>query len=371
MIYIHIPFCKQACNYCDFHFATSKHYLEPTIESILKEIELRSTELDSELTSIYFGGGTPSQLKPHYVESIFNKISKFYSIATECEITLEANPDDLNKEYLNSINNIGINRLSIGTQSFRDEDLTFMNRAHSAQEAINCSKDAFESGIKNISIDLIYGIPGMSDEIWKQHLTIASELPINHLSCYALTVEKNTPLDKLIKKGISQKPDEDLVANQFKILQDFSLESGFDHYEISNLARAGKRAKHNSDYWKGKPYIGIGPSAHSFNGKQRRVNIANNQRYIQSIKTGDCEHEVEEIDQQSRYNELILTGFRTQNGIQISDLKNCGEYYYQYFNSIHKNHPNKSNILFEGNCIKLDKTLWIHADGVTADFFSI
>jgi oxygen-independent coproporphyrinogen-3 oxidase len=233
---------------------------------------------------------------------------------------LEANPENLNKAYLSELTRTGINRLSIGIQSFRDSDLTFMNRAHNSKQAISSINDAIEIGFKNISIDLIYGIPGMSDDNWIKNMETAASFPINHLSCYSLTVEKGTPLAKMIRKDQTKQPDEDTAAHQFELLMEIAPNFGFEHYEISNLCRDNQYALHNSSYWQNASYLGIGPSAHSFNGKSRRVNKSNNSQYIQAMKKGEVPFEEEILDFKARYNEKILTGLRTKWGIQKSVL---------------------------------------------------
>jgi len=339
------------------------------VDALVQEITLRSKELQMPLSSIYFGGGTPSTLSVAQLSHLFDAIHTHFQIDPHAEITLEANPDDLSIEHLQTLKQLGVNRLSIGIQSFRQEDLTFMNRAHSAEQALQCVVDAHHVGFDQMSVDLIYGSPGLTDAAWIENLQMAAALPINHLSCYALTVEKGTPLDKQIRLGKEKSPEEEQAARQFELLHDWSESAGFEHYEISNLARPGARAKHNSGYWKGFPYIGIGPSAHSFSGNSRRMNVANNQKYISSLHTGDCLNEREVIDEAMRYNELVLTGLRTTNGILKSDLKSLDPAYFRYFQEQIK----KSNIsLIETETsFVLPAREWLFADGIASDLFFV
>ncbi|MEX1188438.1 MAG: radical SAM family heme chaperone HemW [Bacteroidia bacterium] len=369
MLYIHIPFCKQACNYCDFHFATSYRYLDVLFDSLLKEIRLRRDEIPQNISSIYLGGGTPSLLKIEQLNKLFDCIHANFFVENNAEITLEANPDDLTKQYLRELKKTSVNRLSIGIQSFYESDLKFMNRAHTKTEAELCTMQAAEAGFNNLSIDLIYSTPGLSNEAWRNNLIKASQLPVNHLSCYSLTVEENTPLFKQINQGKVSAPQEENAATHFEILQQLAPELGFEHYEISNLAKPGYQAKHNSDYWSGKSYLGIGPSAHSFTNRNRRVNIANNNRYIKDLLTGDCQHEDEKIDASTRYNELILTGFRTLKGISIEEILSLGYSYLPYFKEKLKNHPNRDSIKLDASTIRLLPSKWLLADGIASDFF--
>jgi oxygen-independent coproporphyrinogen-3 oxidase len=294
-----------------------------------------------------------------------------FSISHEVEITLEANPDDLTLEHLQFLKSLGINRLSIGVQSFREADLHFMNRAHSSQEALDCVALATRVGFERISIDLIYGTPGLSNTDWENQLRMATDLPVNHLSCYALTVEQNTPLAKQIKLGKLPNTDDEQTAQQFNILQNLAPKLGFNHYEISNLSRGNSIAIHNSGYWSGKNYIGIGPSAHSFNGYSRRMNIANNMNYIEGLKSGDCPNEIELIDSQTRYNELVLTGLRTRKGVSIAEINALGNTYLSYFSEqiAENNYQSYFNIDSKNMCLK--PQYWLRADGIASDLFQI
>ena len=335
-IYIHIPFCKQACHYCNFHFATSLRYKNELIAALLKEIELTDFLSDLSLSTsssdgergansenietIYFGGGTPSLLTKEELAAVLDKLKSRFEIVADAEITLEANPDDITQEKLLDWKAIGINRLSIGIQSFFEEDLKWMNRAHNAQQAMDnliLARKHFD----NITIDLIYGTPQLTDEKWKHNVDTAIALNIPHLSCYALTVEPKTPLDKMIQQHKSEAVDPDKQSEQFLLLMNWVKAAGYEHYEISNFAKTGWRSRHNSSYWQGKNYLGLGPSAHSFNGKERQWNIANNNIYIDSINKDILPVEKEELTNTQQLNEYIMTALRTMEGINFEVLR--------------------------------------------------
>lgn len=325
-IYIHIPFCKQACHYCNFHFATSLHYKNDFIAALLKEIVLQKNYLQDEFVeTIYFGGGTPSLCTNEEVKEIIAAIKDNYAIAENPEITLEANPDDISAEKLAGWKEAGINRLSIGIQSFFEEDLQWMNRAHTAAQAIENLQLAIVH-FDNITIDLIYGTPELTDEKWKQNVDTAIALNIPHISCYALTVEPKTPLDKMIRLQQSPTIDTDKQSEQFLLLMQWLSDAGYEHYEISNFAKPGWRSRHNSAYWataaggRGKKYLGLGPSAHSFNGTERQWNIANNKTYIQSIQNNTIPSEKEVLTDVQQLNEYIMTSLRTMEGINMEVL---------------------------------------------------
>jgi len=320
-IYIHIPFCKTPCNYCNFHFSTSLNMKNDYVNALITEMEIQNIYLGLEkIDTIYFGGGTPSLLEKQDLEKIFLALNNNFNISKDkdIEITLEANPDDITKEKLSIWKNIGINRLSIGTQSFIDRDLKFMQRAHNAKQAKKSIILSAKNGFKNISIDLIYGIPNLTDKEWLQNLKIANDLPIQHLSCYALTVEKNTILFHQIKKGKIVAPKDENASKQFEILMDFAKNNDFEHYEISNFCKSNFISKHNSSYWQGKKYLGLGASAHSFNGFSRQWNIANNKKYIDGLNKGILNFEIENLSETDRLNEYIMTGLRTKWGIDLS-----------------------------------------------------
>lgn len=320
-IYIHIPFCRQACNYCNFHFSTSLHYKNDFVDALLKEIELQARAnylLGQSIETIYFGGGTPSILQIDELQQIMQQLRQYFSIDPSAEITLEANPDDVNDEKLKGWKQLGINRLSIGIQSLFEEDLRWMNRAHTADEAKQVISKARAAGFDSFTVDLIYGTPGLTDEKWLDNLNWVLQQNINHLSCYALTVEEKTPLDKQIRQHQKQDVDPEQQSRQFLLLMDHLQQAGFEHYEISNFAKPGYRSKHNSSYWKGVHYLGLGPSAHSFNGSSRQWNIANNQLYIQSLKQGTISFEKEELTATQQLNEYIMTGLRLMEGCDLN-----------------------------------------------------
>lgn len=316
-IYIHIPFCRQACHYCNFHFATSLQYKNDFITALLKEIPLQKNYLGNEqVGTIYFGGGTPSLCTKEEIRDILAALHASFVIADAAEITLEANPDDMTAQNLEDWKAAGINRLSIGVQSFFDEDLQWMNRAHTAAEAL-ASLTLATTCFDNITIDLIYGTPQLTNEKWKQNVETALALGIPHLSCYALTVEPKTPLDKMIRQHKSDDVDPDKQSEQFLLLMQWLEEAGYEHYEISNFAKPGYRSRHNSSYWKGSNYLGLGPSAHSFNGNSRQWNIANNSVYIRSLSDGTIPFEKEELTKTQKLNEYIMTSLRTTEGLQL------------------------------------------------------
>ncbi len=329
-IYIHIPFCKQACHYCDFHFSTSLKKKGELVDALCNELVLRKNELNGKVETIYFGGGTPSLLSSEELQQIFETIYKNYKVSENPEITLEANPDDLSNNLIIQLSKSPINRLSIGIQSFFEEDLKLMNRAHNASEALECIKEA-KKQFENISIDLIYGIPGMSNERWKKNLEIALNLNVPHLSCYALTVEPKTALKKFIEKGIVPPVDEEVAKQHYEILLHETEKAGLENYEFSNFGKPGFHSRNNTAYWEGKPYIGIGPSAHSYDGKSRSWNVANNTKYIKSIAEEIRPSEMEILSKEDRYNEYIMTGLRTKKGVSLEKVesefgKNFSEY---------------------------------------------
>lgn len=331
-LYLHIPFCKKACHYCNFHFSTSLQNKSAIVDSIIKEIELQRDYLPKEkLTSIYFGGGTPSLLSGKEIELIFNKINSIFGWTEDAEITLEANPDDLSLEKLSELSNSPINRLSIGVQSFFDNDLIWMNRAHNSGEAKNCIENSLKTGFENLTIDLIYGSPTTDDFQWKNNLKQAFSYGIKHLSCYALTVEKGTALHHLIGKKKHAAPDEETTARQFELLMELADNANYEQYEISNFAQPGFRAKHNSAYWKGEPYLGVGPSAHSFNGHSRQWNVANNAAYLLSISDNKIPFELENLTPEMRYHEYVLTRLRTVWGCQLTEIEAIGNQYATHF----------------------------------------
>ncbi len=322
--YIHIPFCRKQCYYCDFHFTVSFKNFDQVVQALKKEIEFRENEFsDVQFETIYLGGGTPSVLPVKEINSIIELVYGCYQILPHAEISLEANPDDLSAEYLSTLRSTSkINRLSIGIQSFRDADLRFLNRQHSSDDAFECIIRSKEKGFDNINVDLIYGIPGMEQNIWQQNLEIFKKLDIPHLSAYHLTIEPKTVLAYYQKRGKIESMDEEESLIQFEILLHFAKENGYDHYEISNFAKPEYYSKHNLGCWNREPYIGIGPSAHSFNLNKRRWNVANNTIYCNSLNRNSSDYfESENIDIRTAYNEYLMTSLRTKHGIDIQYLE--------------------------------------------------
>jgi len=364
-IYLHIPFCKQACAYCNFHFATSLHHKQAMVQALQQEIRLRVDYLAGEVVdTIYFGGGTPSLLTPEELSTLLETIRAIYAVSAQAEITLEANPDDINEIPLQQWKAAGINRLSIGVQSFREEDLQWMHRAHNAHqslEAMTLSKRYFD----NITIDLIYGVPGLSNEDWKKNIETALTLNIPHLSCYALTVEPKTPLEKQIRTQQKQAVDPDKQAVHFLTLIDRLEQAGFRQYEISNFSKPGFESKHNQSYWQGKAYLGIGPSAHSYNGVSRQWNVANNQQYISAIEKGTIPFELETLTPEQQCNEYIMTALRTDQGLHLERL---GKYEEQVLQAANPYLKNDSIVRIENRLVLTREGKFL-ADGIAAALF--
>ena len=330
-IYIHIPFCKQACHYCDFHFSTSMKRKEEIVLALIREIKLRKNEFNGEIIeTIYFGGGTPSVLTNAEIQLLIDEVYEHFEVSENPEITLEANPDDLSEERIIALSKTPINRLSIGVQSFFEADLKLMNRAHNSAEAKKSLAIATQY-FDNISVDLIYGIPGLTNAMWLENIETALSFGVPHISSYALTVEPKTALHKLIQTGKIAEPKDDVAQEHFEILVKTLTNKGFVHYELSNFGKPDYFSRNNSSYWLGKKYLGIGPSAHSFDGKSRSWNIANNMLYLKSISADKLPHEVEILTQQDRYNEYVMTGLRTIWGISLQRIeKEFGTDYLSY-----------------------------------------
>ncbi|MEO7121144.1 MAG: radical SAM family heme chaperone HemW [Ginsengibacter sp.] len=326
-IYIHIPFCKQACYYCNFHFSTTLNLKDEMMIALVKEIGISSTSLLNDknqkeiIETIYFGGGTPSLLTAAEIELLLNAVKNNFPISDNTEITIEVNPDDISMEKLSSWKNSGINRLSIGIQSFKEKDLTWMNRAHNTSQALESIALAKEAGFDNFSVDLIFGTPGLAEEEWKLNVDTVINSGATHIACYALTVEPNTALQKMISLKKKENINSDEQANQFLLLMKWMKEAGYEHYEISNFAKPGFRSRHNSSYWSGKNYLGIGPSAHSYDGKSRRWNIANNTLYLQSIQNNVIPFEEEKLTESQKLNEYIMTSVRTMEGLNLRTVE--------------------------------------------------
>ena len=325
-IYVHIPFCKKRCTYCDFHFSTTfSTYREKLIQAICLELSLRSSELmNVPIQSLYFGGGTPSLLTAEELQSIVHSVRLNYQLLEHAEITFEVNPEDANVDNLKAWKEAGINRLSIGLQSFQASDLSWMNRSHSTDEGEMAVRMAQEQGFDNISIDLIYGLPDLSNEQWLHHLERALQLNVQHISAYCLTIESKTALEHFVNNGKLKRPTEDQQGEQFDLLVRTLKQAGFEQYEISNFAKDQKYARHNSSYWNFTSYVGVGPSAHSFNGNQRRWNIANNSKYYQQVGKDDDWFEEETLSPTEKWNEFFLTGLRTKWGVLNENIEDLG-----------------------------------------------
>tara|TARA_R110002072_G_scaffold95453_9_gene210431 strand:- start:4561 stop:5712 length:1152 start_codon:yes stop_codon:yes gene_type:complete len=377
-IYIHIPFCKQACHYCDFHFSTSLKKKEELIQCLANELELRKNELQNQtIETIYFGGGTPSLLTIDELLFLINTVYENFKVVENPEITLEANPDDLlavraqSRTIFENYKDIGINRLSIGIQSFFERDLRLMNRAHNSKEALECLTLATQH-FDNISIDLIYGIPGLSNDEWIENIETALSFKVLHISCYALTVEPKTALETFIKKGIIDAVDDDLAQEQFNILVDKLEASGFVNYELSNFGKPNYFSKNNSAYWQGKPYLGIGPSAHSYSGDQRRWNVSNNTKYIKAIQKNELPSESETLSETDKFNEYIMTGLRTIWGISLEKVKDdFGENYKKQLLQQSEIYIKEHLLYIEDDKLLTTKKGKFLSDGIASNLFKI
>lgn len=371
-IYIHIPFCKQACNYCNFHFSTSLKMKDDMLAAIHYELELQKHyQQHPVIETIYLGGGTPSLLSADELNRLTEIIGTHYNINNLKEYTIETNPDDLNPQYIKSLKSTPVSRFSIGVQSFFDADLRYMNRAHNAQEADYAIKAVQDAGYSNITIDLIYGTPGLTDNNWQHNLQQVNNLSIPHFSAYALTVEEKTALHHNIKAGKSQPVNPEQAAHQFEMLMDFAAQSGFEHYEISNLAKPGHRAVHNTNYWLGVPYIGIGPSAHSFNGLTRQWNIANNALYIKSLLTDkQLNFEQEILTTEQRLNEYIMTSLRTSWGLDIEKVtREWGSDYTDVIVRDSERFMEEQKLILDNHSLVLTNKGRLFADYIAAELF--
>ena len=371
-IYVHIPFCKKACHYCDFHFATNTKGIPELLQAIQLEAAMQRNYLTEKVNTIYFGGGTPSLVPEQELRTMIDTLNKIYTPLPDAEITLEANPDDITVEKAAAWKAMGINRLSIGIQSFFEQDLRWMNRAHTATQAMNCIDMVQAAGFKNITIDLIYGTPGLTDEQWKENINRALAFGVPHLSCYALTVEPKTALAKMIADKTVANVDADQQARHFVLLLELLGQAGFEQYEISNFAKPGFRSRHNSAYWQGSHYLGLGPSAHSFNGTSRQWNIRNNALYINSISRGFIPYESETLTDTQQLNEYIMTSLRTIEGISMEHIKlGWGEALSEELLLAAKKHLDKGHIILNGSRIQLSNSGRFLADGIASDLFSV
>lgn len=371
-IYIHIPFCRQACHYCNFHFSTNQSQKEVLLKALNREIKLTEPFDSNEITdTVYFGGGTPSLLNDAELGALLETVKNKFNVSPAAEITLEANPDDINPAILESWLNRGINRLSLGVQSFNEAELKWMNRAHNAAQSLQSIDDILAAGFTNFSVDLIYGSPLLTSEEFEKNVNIIFEKNIPHISCYALTVEERTALHHMIEKQQSLPVDEARQAEQFQLLLTLTENAGYEQYEISNFAKPGYRSKHNSSYWQGKPYYGFGPSAHSFNGKnKRRWNVANNTLYIQSIEKGIIPSEEEELTLTQQLNEYIMISLRTMEGTNMNVIaERFGKDNAAVISKAAETFINEGLLIGDHHYLVLTKKGKFLADGIAAELF--
>ena len=372
-IYLHIPFCKQACNYCNFHFSTSLKMKASFVDALVTEIELRKSVFEQQtINSIYFGGGTPSLLSEEDLNRIFETLFTSFRVSPLAEITLEANPDDLSPEKIQVLKKTPINRLSIGIQSFRDEDLRFMKRAHNAKEALSSIKSCKQAGFTNLSVDLIYGTPGMDTSAWLENLNIAFDLDIPHISSYALTVEPNTELHHQILHQKVSNVDENQSAAQFELLTSQMKRNGYEQYEISNFCKPGAYSKHNSSYWKKDMYLGLGPSAHSFYDNKRLWNVSNNTKYVKSLAQNLLPLQEEVLSLEDRYNEYVMTSLRTKWGCSIAEIEtNFSSELAAYFRNEIELYVSTENVLVKKEVYYLSEKGKLLADKIASDLFKV
>ena len=370
-IYIHIPFCKQSCHYCNFHFSTSTKNKDEVLDAIENEIKQKGKATNEAISTIYFGGGTPSILDVNEINSIINRIHKEFNVESEAEITIEANPDDLNKEKIINLSLTEINRLSIGVQSFVDKELKIMNRAHDSKKALN-SIEISKKYFNNISIDLMYGVPDSTIESWAYNLDTVSQFDINHISSYALTLEPKTALESFVRKLIVDMPEEGLVYDQYNLINKKLEPLGFINYEVCSFAKENFFSKNNSAYWLRKKYIGIGPSAHSFDGKSRSWNISNNKKYIDQIKKGKSFYKKEKLSKVDQYNEYVMTGFRTIWGVSANFIENnFNSKFKNYFTDRIQKHIDQKNIIVKDDIYTTTNEGRFLADGISSDLFLV
>lgn len=370
-IYLHIPFCKKACHYCNFHFSTSMRYANDMITAIRQEIRLRKQDAKVPVETIYFGGGTPSVLSPTQLRLLLDEVNSSFSVVADPEITLEANPDDLSPEYINDLQKLGFNRLSIGVQSFLDDELTLMNRAHNGTQALSSVEHA-KKRFDNVSIDLLFGNPNTTLGDWKRNLDYALQLEVPHISSYALTLEPKTALERFVDKGVVSLLDEGVVEAQFHHLVDTLTLAGYDHYELSSFGKPGYHSLNNTGYWQGKTYLGIGPSAHGFDGDQRYWNVSNNASYLKQIAKEELPQTIEKLSVVDRYNESIMIGLRASWGVSLQAMENdLGLRYRQHLEKQAKRFVDEGLLHIENNALKTTRKGAFLADGISADLFLI
>ncbi len=372
-LYIHIPFCAKRCLYCDFFSNTEMKYKEPYIDALIRELEMRKNYVtDEQFDTIYFGGGTPSQLQADDFDRIFNAIYRLCNVSDNPEITLEANPDDMTPEYVSALRAFPFSRISMGVQSFKEKDLRFLNRRHDSRQAVRAVELCKENAFTNINIDLIYGLPGQTEEEWEANLDKAISLDIPHISAYHLIYEEGTALYRLKEEGKVVPIEEEVSLSLFSILIDRLKAAGYEHYEISNFARPGMISRHNSAYWIGKKYLGLGPSAHSYNGECREWNVSSLPTYMKGIKSGQPEKEMETLSQNTRYNDFIITGLRTMWGIRLNDIRRLfGEDYLLYFQTQADQYLHSCLLVKNGDTVLLSREGIFISDGIMSDLLRV
>jgi putative oxygen-independent coproporphyrinogen III oxidase len=371
-LYIHIPFCRQACRYCDFYFTVSHHYQDQFTAALLKELEMRvpDQEEGEPLETLYLGGGTPSLLRPGNLKKIVEMVQRTYGFSKEPEISIECNPDDVGSSQLAMLRELGFNRISLGIQSFRDEDLKLMRRSHNAKQAQQAVHDAAAAGFDNITVDLIYGIPGQTVTHWKENIRKALELPVKHISAYHLTFEPGTVFDHWRKKGRIAPVPEDESVGMYRLLREELTGAGFEHYEISNFALKGWRSRHNQLYWSGRPYLGFGPSAHSFIGSSRHWNVASLKHYMNSLEKGSLLSEKEELTEKERYHDYLITSLRTSEGADLSLIRDrFGESVLKYFTEKSAKFLSDGLLIQKQGRVAIDPDGWLLADHIMRELF--
>jgi oxygen-independent coproporphyrinogen III oxidase len=372
-LYLHIPFCKQACHYCDFHFSTSTRLKSELVAAICREIALQKDYLDTRtLETVYFGGGTPSLLSPEELSQVMDSIHRHFQLEAGAEITLEANPDDLDSDKLRVLQASGINRLSIGIQSFYEPHLKYLNRAHNAREAQQCVRLAQDAGFENITIDLIYAIPFTDHSVWETDLQTATQLGVPHLSAYCLTIEPQTAFGKWVRTGKMPLVDEEFSVTQFQMLIAHLEAQGYEQYEISNFARPGHYSRHNTNYWRRVPYLGIGPSAHSYNGSSRQSNVANNAQYLKALATDVIPATLESLSIEDQVNEYLMTSLRTQWGCNLSELREwSGVNLLDQHQALIAEYQRRGLLHFRNNILQLTPAGKLLADQIASDLFIV
>ncbi len=371
-IYIHIPFCKSVCTYCDFYKVTNEAQMDAFVEALCAEAGKRKQEATEPVQTIYFGGGTPSRLQPKHFDAIFDSLYSHFDVSPTAEITVEANPDDLTESYLSRLARQPVNRLSIGIQSFNNDELKFLSRRHSAQQAIDAVKRSQQHGFSNISIDLMYGLPKQTEEVWQQNLDQATGLGVPHLSAYHLIYEEKTRMYTLLKAGKIKPVDEETSASMFTMLVDHMVLHGFTHYEVTAFGKEGFFSRHNSSYWKSVKYVGLGPAAHSFDGNNRSWNIASLTKYIEGVKSGELQRETERLSIIDKYNEFIITGIRTIWGVNLLELEQrFGPEFYRYCLKNATKYIDKGLLKIDGTTLKPTREGLFISDGIASDLMRV